>query len=663
MGYLTNSGTGFMKDAVTTVSNVKSYLVNKTGYLVDAIRVGIGDFGQRVLDDGGTVEASAEAAASYREITKNIYDQASLVLFPSGYKDNLLYSHKPVNGSGDFTYTRGTDTATRVGADGYIKKERANLLVQSNQFDTTWIVNTSVSEGEEGYDGTNDAWSLTRAAGGSLMARQENVTLSGVSTYSIYAKINTNNGIGLAFNGLSNAARFDLRDATKTQAVTETGIISSSQEYVGNGFYRLSITADVSGSTQLRIYLTTADATTSDGNGGTHIIQDAQIEQGLVPTSYIETTTAPVYEGLTDNLPRIDYTGGTPSILLEPSRTNEIGYSEYKASGDFTNSTPSYNAASSPEGLQNATEMFDNSTNGQHRVPIGSFAVTSGTDYTISAFVKNNDIGYCYLLLEGGFTQTRYYFNLSTGQPITSGLEVENFADGWYRIYVTQSAAASGTSSVYLNMSNNGVSPIYVGSNQSLYFYGLQAEQGSYPTSYIPTYNASATRTGEGQSSSDFSAELSTALSDAYTVFLDFEVTNNENTTLNFADIFNFKFDESLSKDAVKIETYHIGGVDSIRVFVYKQSSSTQAASVAPNVITMGSRVKLACVLDDSYGVKIFYNGTKIIDYQEVTAYEKTKFLKGSGVNGNIRSKTLLNKILAFSTALSEDDCEALTAL
>ena len=81
MGYLINSGTGFLKDAVTTVSNVKSYLVNKTGYLVDAIRVGIGDFGQRVLDDGGTVEASAEAAASYREITKDIYDQASLVLF------------------------------------------------------------------------------------------------------------------------------------------------------------------------------------------------------------------------------------------------------------------------------------------------------------------------------------------------------------------------------------------------------------------------------------------------------------------------------------------------------------------------------------------------------------------------------------------------------
>jgi len=138
MSYLTNSGSGFLSNAVTTVSNVKSYLINKTGYLVDAIRIGIGDFGQRVLDDGGTVEASAEAAASYRDITKDIYDQASLVLFPSGYKESKVYSHKPVDGSGDFTYTRGTDTATRVGADGYIKKERANLLLQSNQFDTTW---------------------------------------------------------------------------------------------------------------------------------------------------------------------------------------------------------------------------------------------------------------------------------------------------------------------------------------------------------------------------------------------------------------------------------------------------------------------------------------------------------------------------------------------
>jgi hypothetical protein len=57
---------------------------------------------------------------------------------------------------------------------------------------------------------------------------------------------------------------------------------------------------------------------------GTIYIQDAQLEQGLVAQPYIETTTAAVYEGITDNLPRLDYSGGAscPSLLLEPSRTN-----------------------------------------------------------------------------------------------------------------------------------------------------------------------------------------------------------------------------------------------------------------------------------------------------------------------------------------------------
>ena len=59
MGYLINSGTGYLKDAVQTVSSVKSYLLNKTGYLVDNIRVGYQDFGTRVLNDNATIESYA----------------------------------------------------------------------------------------------------------------------------------------------------------------------------------------------------------------------------------------------------------------------------------------------------------------------------------------------------------------------------------------------------------------------------------------------------------------------------------------------------------------------------------------------------------------------------------------------------------------------------
>ena len=56
------------------------YLINKTGYNADNIRIGIDDLGQRILDDSGIVEGYDDASESYRDITKSIFDSASMVL-------------------------------------------------------------------------------------------------------------------------------------------------------------------------------------------------------------------------------------------------------------------------------------------------------------------------------------------------------------------------------------------------------------------------------------------------------------------------------------------------------------------------------------------------------------------------------------------------------
>ena len=74
----------------------------------------------------------------------SFYDDASLVFLPSGGagKDTKAYSIKPTDGSGDFTFSRGGNlTATRIDSNGLIEKGRENLLLQSNQFDTTWSGN------------------------------------------------------------------------------------------------------------------------------------------------------------------------------------------------------------------------------------------------------------------------------------------------------------------------------------------------------------------------------------------------------------------------------------------------------------------------------------------------------------------------------------------
>ena len=144
----------------------------------------------------------------------SIYDKASLVLIPSGTKTSKVYSQKPVNGDGDFTFSRST-AATRVNADGVIEKETQNLLLQSNAFTTTWIKTGSLTltSGQSGYDGSSDAWKLDVSQ---VFDRVfQSTSTSGVHTFSVYAKKGSLEGVFLRASS-SDAPRsfFNLNNGT-----------------------------------------------------------------------------------------------------------------------------------------------------------------------------------------------------------------------------------------------------------------------------------------------------------------------------------------------------------------------------------------------------------------------------------------------------------------
>ena len=107
----------------------------------------------------------------------------------SGANTGKAYSVKPTDGSGDFTFERGSDiTATRVNSSGYIEKGRGNFLLQSNNFDTTWNKsNVNLTGSQSGYDGSNDAWIL-RKTGTTGNINQTVSSLTNLQTFSIYAK-------------------------------------------------------------------------------------------------------------------------------------------------------------------------------------------------------------------------------------------------------------------------------------------------------------------------------------------------------------------------------------------------------------------------------------------------------------------------------------------
>ena len=440
-----------------------------------------------------------------------------MVLIPSGTKAGKVYSQKPVSGDGDFTFTRSS-AATRVNADGNIEKETSNLLTYSNTFSSWTPANAVLTDGQSGYDGTSDAWLLDKAASAGNI--QLNVSSSGVNTFSYYAKAGSVDWTRLLILGTTNASTY-INLTNGAIGVGGGGFIDATATDVGSGWWRVSITHSTA-ITQVRIYPAPADNDTS-GSSGNIYIQDAQLEQGLVARDVITTTTSAVYGGITDNVPRLDYTDSScPSFLLEPQRSNLVTFSEYYNASDWAKSgSPSVttNSAVSPSGLQNASTLT--STASSDRIQLTRSAITGSATY--SAYVKSNGAYTKFRLRDSG-SGNDARFDVEADGTITydtgtnTSYKIEEHGNGWYRLSFTFTAA-TGTSLIQLF-------PDFTSGGGSAYVWGVQMESGSHATSYIPCYGSSVTRVVD-----DCDAVSATSLigQSEGTLFLDF-VANDEDS-------------------------------------------------------------------------------------------------------------------------------------
>jgi hypothetical protein len=221
-----------------------------------------------------------------------LFNEASLVLVPSGYKSGKVYSEVPTDGDGDLTFTRAS-SATRVNSDGEIEVvgsgvprldysqgscpalllegQRTNLMLYSEDFSNAYwnkqsgITATYNTTETLSPDGTYNA---TKFVGnGTTGVLKTSISVSGVVSRSVYLKSVTGT-------------------TTATFKEPNTNVPSPITLTITNEWQRFEMIGDNGSSFQgLQI-----DDITSDGI----YMWGAQLEAGSYATTYIPTTSATV---------------------------------------------------------------------------------------------------------------------------------------------------------------------------------------------------------------------------------------------------------------------------------------------------------------------------------------------------------------------------------
>jgi hypothetical protein len=410
----------------------------------------------------------------------SFYSDASLVLIPSGYKDQKIYSAKPTDGLGDLVFSRAS-SATRVASNGLIEKVRTNLLTYSQDLtNAAWSkftynggALTVTGSQSDPFGGTNaQKLDVTIGTGGALIT--QNITVDATAQY----------GLSVWLKGAVGGEKveFDLRD-------TSSNGVAGPIQTLTTTWTRYTITLTNNGGTSrgFQFRITTLQGATDC----TFFAYGAQLEAG-VPTDYIATTTTAVSVGPVSGLPRLDYLNSScPRLLLEPQRTNLVTFSEQFDNAAWTKSgcTATVNAAISPSGYQDADEI-------NMAAPDASLlrqivTVTASTAYTFSFYVKR-----------GTATNLRYNVrDISNSTDITAKVDytAQTSTTAWSRISVTFTTPIGCISvGIFPNRDSSSTGTFYV--------WGAQLEAGAYASSYIPTLSTSVTRVADAASKTGISS-------------------------------------------------------------------------------------------------------------------------------------------------------------
>jgi len=366
--------------------------------------------------------------------------------------------------------------------------------------------------------------------------------------------------------------------------------------------------------------------------------------------NFARTTTATrinsggLIEEVAIGVPRLDYTDGScPSLLLEPSSTNLITYSE-----DLSGMQVAFGGVISldtsvinPTGNSGSYFIYDSDGGGVSRFRVSSPGFNIGDKLSYSLFVKSESNST--LELGGNYGGESCSFNVGTKSLISQGSAVDSYkiisiSEEWTRYVVNTTFTNTFSGNPYPFFTTNATF------SEKIYVWGHQLEQQSYATSYIKTAGTAITRTADTASKSGISSLIGQTEG---TFFVDFKFES-------YGSIFG------VNRSFQNMIQLGLTSSNILRFVIYNSGTSVQLDSTFN--FTKNTNYKVA-VTYKSGSFKMFINGS--LDRTNTSPLSLNAPLEDLEISPDYffnSTELKIKSLQVFKTALTDAELEKITS-